>query len=198
MIKRMIFRLFFYLLGLLLLALGVAFSVNSGLGVSPTNSLPYAVSAVSGVTMGACVTLVFCCYILLQILLLRRRFKPVNLLQIVFSSLFGVFVDFAKGLLGSFTLPGYAGRLGMLAASIFIVAVGLVFYLSAELIPMPMEGLALAVHQKLLAKMQFHQVKIVVDSLSVLSALLVTLLGTGAVDGVREGTVISALLIGKA
>ena len=44
-----------YAVGLLFMAFGVAFSVNSGLGVSPVNSLPYVVSLVLGVDMGSCV-----------------------------------------------------------------------------------------------------------------------------------------------
>ena len=44
------------------MALGVALSVNSGLGVSPINSLPYVLSQILQVDMGSCVTGVFCAY----------------------------------------------------------------------------------------------------------------------------------------
>ena len=85
-----------YCLGLLFLAFGVALSVNSNLGVSPVNSLPYVISKVVNVQMGTCVTIVFCAYILMQVLILRKEFNHINLLQIVFSTIFGYFVDFAK------------------------------------------------------------------------------------------------------
>ena len=111
-----------YCLGLMFLALGVAVSVSSNLGVSPVNSLPYVISLIVNVPMGACVTAIFCLYILLQFLILRRQFHPVNLLQIAFSTIFGYFVDFAKALLGSWMLPGYAGRLVMMAMSIVLIA----------------------------------------------------------------------------
>ena len=65
-------RIVIYLAGLFFVALGVAFSVNSNLGVSPVNSLPYVVSRILGKDLGTCVTVIFIGYILIQILLLRR------------------------------------------------------------------------------------------------------------------------------
>jgi len=193
---KLIYRVLLYMLGLWILAVGVAFSVNSRLGVSPANSLPYALSTVSDISMGTWATIVFCSYILIQALLLRRAFKPVNVLQIVFSTIFGYFVDLARWTLGDFSIPTYAGQLTMLAISILLVGLGLVFYLSVELVPMPMEGMAIAI-QKKLPRFQFYQTKIFVDCMGVLAAIVVSLAGSGVVAGVREGTVISAVLIGK-
>jgi len=194
--QKLVYRILSYILGLLLLAFGVAFSVNSGLGVSPTNSLPYVVSAVSGIDLGIAVVIVFSVYILIQIILLRKEFKLINLLQLAFSTVFGYFVNFARLILGDFALPTYFGQLVMLAVSIVLIALGLVFYLTAELVPMPMEGMSLAISKKL-PRFQFHQIKICVDSLSVATAALIALTATGGITGVREGTVISALVIGK-
>ena len=68
-------RIVIYLAGLFFVALGVAFSVNSNLGVSPVNSLPYVVSRILGKDLGTCVTVIFIGYILIQILLLRKAFR---------------------------------------------------------------------------------------------------------------------------
>ncbi len=106
-----VFRVLFYVLGLFVMALGVAIAANSNLGISPVNSLPYVVSEAVHRDPGTCVTLVFCSYILLQIIILRREFKWINLLQIVFSTIFGYFVNFTKTLVGDFAIPTYAGQL---------------------------------------------------------------------------------------
>ena len=87
-------RVVFYCIALFFMALGVAFSANSDLGISPVNSLPYVISDIVKMQPGTCVTIVFCSYILVQIILLRREFNPVNLFQIVFSTIFGYFVNF--------------------------------------------------------------------------------------------------------
>ena len=184
-----------YCLGLLLLAIGVAVSVNSNLGVSPVNSLPYIVSLIIDIPMGSCVTAIFCFYILLQLLVLRRAFNPINLLQIVFSTIFGYFVDFAKGLIGTWALPGYPGQLVMLVISIALIALGILLYMEAQLVPMPMEGLSATIARKL--NVPFPRMKTIVDCIVVGTGLLLSFVVLGRLEGIREGTVITAVVTGK-
>lgn len=194
--RQFLYRILIYALGLLFLAFSVAFAINSDLGMSPVNSLPYAISLVSGVQLSTCVIIVFSFYILLQIVLLGKNFKWYNLFQLAFSTLFGYFVDFAKWALGDFCLPTYFGRLGMLAISIVLISIGISLYIDAKLIPMPMEGLTLALSDRLHVK--FHNMKIIVDCIVVGLAAALSLLFLHRLEGVREGTIISALLVGKA
>ena len=192
---QFVIRVLVYCLGLLLLAFGVAVSVNSNLGVSPVNSLPYVISRIIGVQLGTCVTAVFCSYIALQILILRREFQPVNLLQILFSTLFGYFVDFAKLVLGDFALPGYPGKLVMLAVSIVFIALGILLYMEAQLVPMPMEGLTACIAKKL--GKPFPKMKTVVDCVVVGTGIVLCFVFLGGLDGIREGTVITAIITGR-
>lgn len=201
-----VIRVLVYILGLLFLAFGVAISANSDLGISPVNSLPYVVSAVTPETLqlgpialeldpGNCVVIVFCSYILMQILILRREFKPVNLFQIVFSTIFGYFVNFTKAVVGDFAIPTYAGKLVMLAISILFIAVGVLLYVGTELVPMPMEGLSLAIAGK--TGIAFHNMKIIIDCAVVLVGAALSFLCLHKLVYVREGTVITAIVTGK-
>ena len=165
-------RIVIYLAGLFFVALGVAFSVNSNLGVSPVNSLPYVVSRILGKDLGTCVTVIFIGYILIQILLLRKAFRPLDLAQILCSFAFGYFVDLTETLLGSFCLPGYPGRLVMLAISIFLVAFGICLYLDTDLIVMPMEGLTAAMNKTVFPKKAFHEVKVILDCTAVVVKII--------------------------
>ena len=183
-----------YCLGLLFLAFGVALSVNSNLGVSPVNSLPYVISKVVNVQMGTCVTIVFCAYILMPVLILRKEFNPINLLQIVFSTIFGYFVDFAKWVVGSWAIPTYFGSLVMLAVSIVLIAIGILLYMGVEMVPMPMEGLSAALAKK--TGMVFHKMKMIVDCIVVAVGLILCLVFLGKLDGLREGTIITAVAVG--
>lgn len=184
-----------YCLGLFCLALGVAFSVNSNLGVSPVNSLPYIISLIAGVPMGTCVIVVFCSYIVMQMLLLRKEFNPINLLQIVFSTIFGYFVDFAKWIVGDFAIPTYLGQLTMLAISIVLIALGVLLYMDAQLVPMPMEGLTATAARKM--KIAFPTMKTIVDCVVVLLGVILSVVFLGRLDGIREGTIITAIVTGK-
>lgn len=190
-------RVLIYGAGLMCLALGVAFSVNSGLGVSPVNSLPYVVSLIIGWDMGSCVTAVFSIYILVQILLLRREFRLVNLTQLLFSSLFGYFVDLAKWAIGDFSIQTYLGKLLMLAVSILFVSAGVCLYMNAKLVYMPMEGMTHAIAEKLFKNKPFHDVKVWMDCLVVLLGIVLSFAFLGGVEGIREGTVICAVLVGR-
>lgn len=190
-------RIMIYLLGLFILALGVAVSINSNLGVSPVNSLPYVVSLVTGYDLGNCIIVIFSSYIIAQIVILRKEFKWINLAQVLCSTAFGYFTDFSKWLLQGFVLPTYAGKLVMLAISIVLVAAGVYLYLSVNLLNMPMEGLTGAISKKILPGKPFTEVKVLVDCIVVVIGIGLSLAFMGGLYGIREGTVLSALLVGK-
>lgn len=188
-------RLTIYCLGLLVLAFGIALSVNCNLGVSPVSSLPYVVSQIIGISLGTCTTLVYGTYVLIQMVLNGRKFQPALLLQLVFSTVFGYFVDGAKAVLGDFMLPTYLGQLAMLAVSIVLIGFSLVLYIDVKIAPMPAEGLVACIAEKL--GKPFSTVKTLFDCTSVLVGAILCFVFLGRLTGIREGTVITAMLVGK-
>lgn len=188
-------RLGIYLVGLIVLAFGITLAVNSNLGVSPVTSLPYVVSQVLHVTLGTCTILVYTCYIFLQMILKGGKFQPALLLQLVFSTVFGYLVDGTKLLLGDFIPASYFGQLAMLAASIVLIGFSLVLYIDVKIAPMPPEGLVTCIADKL--GKPFPKIKTLFDCASVLVGLTLCFLFLGKVVGIREGTIITALLVGK-
>ena len=143
-------RLFIYVLGLYIMAVGVVFSSRSALGVTPVSSLGnvlYQIGASAGapsfVNLGNCTTAVFCLYLVAEFLVLRRDFKPAMLLQVVAALLFGQLVNLASALLFFLPAPGtYVMRLVYLLVSIPLVSAGVMLYLSPNLLAMPGEGFA--------------------------------------------------------
>lgn len=187
-------RLGVYCLGLLILAFGVTLSVNSNLGVSPVSGLPFVVSKIVNVSLGTCTTAIYSLYVLLQ-MVVSRKFQPILLLQLVFSTIFGYFVDAAKFILGDFCLPTYFGQLAMLAASIILIGFSLMLYIDVKLAPMPAEGLVGCISD--LTGRPFSQIKTLFDCTSVLVSVTLCFLFLGQLTGVREGTVLTALLVGR-
>ena len=190
-------RIGIYILGLFTLAFGVALSINSRLGVSPVNSIPYVTGRIFDMEPGWWATGMFVLFTLIQIAILRKDFKPFHVVQIIFAAIFGYFLNFTLWIQGGFQIPTYFGQLAMLLASIILIAAGLVFIISTKIVALPPEALCLAIASKIKGS-KFHNVKIVVDSGLVLIAVALSLLFLGGIDGIREGTVISAVLIGKA
>ena len=125
-------RIVLYCVGLLFMAFGVAFSVNSNLGVSPVNSLPYVISLIVHQDLGRCIIGVFVTYMVVQIIIKRKEYKWINLTQLIFSTIFGYFADFAKGVMHGFTIPTYFGQLLMMAISIVLVAIGVAIYMDVS------------------------------------------------------------------
>ena len=193
---QFVLRITIYLFSLALLAMGVAIAINSDLGVSPVNCLPYALAQILEVPLSTSIIIVYTIFVLLQIAILKKDFKPYLLLQLVFAVIFGYFVDFFKLILGDLRLPGYVGQLTMVIISAVCIGVAIAMYLSVRLLPLPMEGLVSAITIALKGKVKFSVVKTVCDSASVIIAASLSWIFLGKLVGVREGTVITALIIG--
>ena len=194
-------RLLVYLVGLFCMALGVVFSVKSDLGVSPVTCLANVVYQITltlpggGLDLGVCTTAVYCLYIFVEFLILRRQFKPAMLLQIVASFLFGALVSLATAVMAFLPAPeAYPLRLLFLLISIPLVALGVMLYLAPNILPTPGEGMSLAISTK--TGLSVANCKMIFDCTMVVVSAVVSLAYFHGLVGVREGTVISALLVG--
>ena len=83
----------------------------------------------------------------------------------------------------------------MLVISIVTVAFGVFLYMEVDLVAMPMEGLTQAIARKV--GRPFHNVKIVVDCSTVALGILLSFVFLHGLMGIREGTVITAIVVGK-
>lgn len=95
--KRTTYILKRYLLlfaGLTIMAFGVAFSIKASLGTSPISSVPYVLSLFSPLTVGTATIAMHCVFILLQILILRKNYHPIQLMQLPVAFFFGYLTDF--------------------------------------------------------------------------------------------------------
>ena len=92
--KDMIKRYFFFILGLIINSFGIAFITKSALGTSPISSVPYVFSLrFDGFSFGGFTFIMNMLFILLQVLLLRKNFQLIQLLQIGANFLFSAFID---------------------------------------------------------------------------------------------------------
>ena len=92
-------RLICYFVGLFIMTAGIAISVKSNLGVSPVSSIPYTMTRCWGLEMGKATILFHCVLVLIQVLILRKRFQLKSLLQIPVGIVFGYFTTFCNYLM---------------------------------------------------------------------------------------------------
>jgi len=190
-------RIVIYVLGLFILSLGVAFSILSRLGVSPISSVAYVMFNVTGLSVGTITMIEFSIYVLAQIALLRKKFKYRSFLQLGFGVMFGLFVDFSLYITKPLATSMVSIQFGYLLLSILLIAVGLVFILTADIVPNAPEGLMLAIQD--VFKFKFSNIKTVFDSSCVLFSSIVALLmlDVFSQSGIGLGTLVTALLVGK-
>ncbi len=188
-------RFVIYILGLFIMTMGIALSVKSDMGVSPVSSIPYTITCIFGIEMGNATILFHAFLVVLQIIILRKSFKIQNLLQIVVGIVFGKFTTICNYLVAMLPVTdNIAVRLIMILVSTVLIAVGIFFYLPADIMPLAGEGVMQAISQK--TNVEFSKIKIGFDVSMVLVSLVACLIAIHSMGSVGAGTIIAAFLVG--
>lgn len=188
-------RTIFLCLGLLIMAFGVAFSIKAALGTSPISSLPYVTGAISGLTVGTTTIIMNTAFVVIQIAILRKQYDWFQLLQLPAAVLFGMAIDLASWLIEPMTLHSYWQQWIVCLLGVFLVALGVSVEVTAKLITTAGEGIVLAICK--VAPIKFGNMKMTFDLTLVALSIVLSLVFLGHLDGVREGTVAAAILVGQ-
>ena len=193
--KNLKFRLPMYFIGLFVMTVGIAFSVKSNLGVSPVSSIPYTMTRVWGIEMGNATIIFHCALVLIQLLILRKKFSPLILLQIPIGIIFGKFTTFSNYLASFFPTPdNLVIRFSMSILSCVLVAIGIFFYVPANIVPLAGEGCMGAISG--VTNIEFAKVKIAFDCAMVVVSFVTCIVAIHSPGSVGVGTVIAAVLVG--
>ena len=187
-------RYLVFIIGVLINSFGISFITKASLGTSPISSVPYVFSLRFAPTLGEFSFVLNSAFILLQLLLLRRDFQKVQLLQVAVNFVFSGFIDVSMLLLASFAPVSYAAKLASLMAGCAILAFGISLEVYANVLMVPGEGIVYAI-SKVLNK-EFGVVKACFDVTLMLTAVTLSLIFFRGLNGIGEGTVISALVVG--
>lgn len=192
--KELYKRYFIFMLGLFVSSLGVAMITKTDLGTSPISAIPYVLSLYYPLTLGEFTIAFSLLLIAVQFLLLRKHFKWIHLLQIPVSVVFGYFIDFGMFLLGFVQPDIYMWKVFYLLMGCIILGIGVYGEILANVVMLPGESFVRAV--VFVWNKDFGSMKILFNvSMTVVAAALSYLL-IGKIAGVREGTVVAALLVG--
>ena len=191
---ELIKRYMFLLAGLFVNGLGVSFITKAGLGTSPITSIPYTLSLGFTPTVGM-FTLVFNIFlVILQVILLRRNFQLQNLLQLPIIALFSFFIDLTMSLLGFMQPETYAMKVVSLIVGCLILGFGVFMEMVANVAMLPGEATVRAVSD--VFSTDFGKTKIAFDSSMTIIAAILSFIMFKHLDGVREGTIVAAILVG--
>ena len=187
-------RYLIFLVGLFVNSLGVSLITKANLGTSPISSIPYVLSLNFPFTLGNFTIFFSIFLIVLQLIILRKNFKLEHILQIPVSIIFGYFIDITMILFFWVNPEAYIMKIVYLLIGCLILGVGVYMEVLADVVMLPGESFVRAI--VLTWKTNFGTTKICFDvSMSVIAAVL-SFIFAGKLAGVREGTVIAALLVG--
>ena len=187
-------RYLIFLVGLFVNSLGVSLITKANLGTPPISSIPYVLSLNFPFTLGNFTIFFSIFLIVLQLIILRKNFKLEHILQIPVSIIFGYFIDLTMILFSWVNPEAYIMKIVYLLIGCLILGVGVYMEVLADVVMLPGESFVRAI--VLTWKTNFGTTKICFDvSMSVIAAVL-SFVFAGRLAGVREGTVIAALLVG--
>lgn len=219
----MIYRGLFYVLGLLILALGLTLNTKAGLGVSAIISVSYSVSIVSGRNFGDITFVMYVIFVLAEMILHsirewrygktadpalkyaeRRNWKLVlvmDVLQIplslVFTRFLNVFSDWLPqiGTGGGHPAGEIAARFALLILAIILTGMGAAMSLNMRIVPNPGDGIVQAIADCIHKSVGFA--KNCFDLFNISVSITIGLVFTGHLAGVGIGTVFAVVGVGR-
>lgn len=194
--SRQIERLVWFSAGILINSFGIVLITKGALGTSQISSIPYVLSLqMPFISFGMFSFIMNMVYIVLQALLLRRQFKPIQLLQIVVNVVFSASIDVFMAMLSFYAPQQLFTRVLSAIAGCIVLAFGISVEVAPDLIMVPGEGIVAAISK--VSGRRFGSVKVVFDVTLILIAALLSWLFFGNIVGVGVGTLLSAVSVGQ-
>ncbi|MBP2653616.1 MAG: putative rane protein [Firmicutes bacterium] len=192
--KALITRIVLFLIALFFMGLGIGLITRANLGTSPISSVPYILSLIIPLTFGELTFLfsIFC--LLVEIIILKKEFPKEQYLQVLVGPFFGCFTDFGMYVFSFLRLNSYIDQVFALIVGCAILALGVYLQVVANVIINPGEGVVKVIANKI--GKEFGNVKVMFDFSLVIIGVIISLCAFGTIKGLREGTIISAILVG--
>lgn len=192
--SEIIKRYFIFIIGLFINSFGVSFITKASLGKSPISSIPYTLSLGFKPTLGMFTLYMSILLIAIQIILLRKKFPKQYFLQIPVSLVFSWFIDFTMNLLHFMAFNTYISKFASLIIGCIILGIGVYLEMVADVVMLPGESFVNVVSTTL--NKDFGKTKVVFDTSMTIVAVIIGFIIFHKLEGVREGTIIAALLVG--
>ena len=192
---ELIKRYALFLVGLFIASMGVAFSTKAGLGTSPVASLPYSISLVSRLfTFGGWLNLLSVIQIITQVVILKGKVNYIEIaVQTVLAFVYGYLTNLSCFLIRGLEVTSYPMQFLFMLLG-WILAFGIWIQLKGAVAMLPGEAMNRAI-SKVTGK-RYENIKIIFDILYIALSAIVCLIFLGKLEGVREGSIIAAILVG--
>ncbi len=205
--RQYFYRGFFYIVGLVILALGISLNTKTALGVSPIISVSYSISTLLNFNFGNTTLVQYSVFIVIEMILHLIKGKkkqilfdalqfPLSLVFTRFLNIFGAILpDFESDLTGTW-MGSYGGRILFLIIAIILTGVGAAMSLEVRLIPNPGDGIVQTLADTI--GWSVGLTKNCFDLLNITITFLVGAISGRWLLGIGIGTVLAVLGVGRA
>lgn len=191
-------RYLVFIIGLYFLAAGIVLIIRSALGTTPISSVNYVLSLNSPLSLGTCTFLINMVLILGQFWLIRKNRTRQDiieiLLQLPFSFIFSAFIDFNMTITNNLHPESYGMSIALLLTGCMVQSIGVVLELKPKVAMMSAEAFVKYASRRY--NKEFGKFKVYFDVTLVTFAVLLSLLLSQCIEGVREGSLIAACITG--
>lgn len=186
-----------FLAGLIFVSFGIAFVTKATLGMSPIAAIPYSLSLIlPQLTLGNWTIIFSLLLIALQIIMLRRETNKAEILiQLVITFAFGYLIDLAVLLVSAISPHMYILRMLLLLGGCCVLAFGAYLETVADVAMIPGDAFVRALVK--VSRKEYGTVRMISDVTMTLVAAALCLVFIHRLEGVREGSIIAAILIGN-
>ena len=191
--RKLVIRYIMLIVGVSIMSLGISLSIKATLGTSPISCVPTVLSLAFPLTVGEFTILFNVLLVLFQILLLRK-ITVSQIAQMLVCILFGYMTDFNLWLLGFLNPADYISQWILCIISCFVLAFGLTIEVKSDITMLPGDGAVVAIAE--VSNKDFGQVKPFFDLTIVSIGVILALCFLGHLEGVREGTIFAAIVVG--
>ena len=187
-----------FVIALAINAFGIAFITRALLGTSPITSITYVMSMFTSLTMGQWTIVLNLGFMVLELPFMRKADLKSDivcyLLQIPTTLFFGSFIDVSMNALSWLQPEMYVLKIASLLFGCVILAVGIALEVKANVAMAAGEYFVKAIARRL--RTDFGYTKLGFDSSLVALSCIVSYAVMGTIQGVREGTVVAAVIVG--
>ena len=183
------------MLSLELMSIGIVFITHGDLGIPPFLSISNILSSYfkSSLLLNDLLLQIF--FNIIQILILRKNFKKIQLFQIFIWFLLNIFLEINNIIfLGNFYPKDYLIKILFLLFGSFLIGIAINIQLFIKTIYSPCEGLFLTINNIL--QYNICYTKIIFDFILILMTAILSYILFGSVIGVKEGTIVCGIFIG--
>lgn len=189
------FRIFFYILSLVILALGLTLNTKTGLGVSPIISVSYSISQIFHLNFGNTTLVWYTVFVIAQLIIRGKNRRWYDLLQIPLSIVFTRFLNLFEKCI-PWETDSFAANMALLIVAIICTGVGAAMSVNMRLIPNPGDGIVAAIADFIHKDMGFA--KNMFDLLNICMTFVIGIISGHFLLGIGVGTVFAVIGVGRA